>query len=225
MNPTRAHWERVYTEKSSDGVSWYRPRLDESLRLLALAGVGARSSVIDVGGGASTLVDHLLDLPCGSVTVLDLSARALAISRGRLGDRASRVTWIPSDITSAPLPAAAFDAWHDRAVFHFLTAPESRRAYVASLSAALRPGGHVVLATFAPEGPPRCSGLEVCRYDAPGLQAELGSEFQLVTATREAHTTPSGAAQSFQYALFRMLPVTPCPTSTGPVSGDTACGP
>lgn len=200
-----AHWERVYTEKTLDTVSWHRPRLERSLRLLVDGGVGPASSVIDIGGGASTLVDDLLDLPCAHVTVLDISERALALSRTRLGPRAAEVTWIAAGIASAALPPASFDAWHDRAVFHFLTAPEDRRRYVAALDAALRPGGAVVLATFAPDGPPRCSGLEVRRYDADGLATELGSGFMLVASEREAHTTPSGAIQHFQYALFRKV--------------------
>jgi SAM-dependent methyltransferase len=197
------HWEKVYTDKTPDAVSWYQPHLQQSLRLLECAGLSRSSSIIDVGGGASTLVDDLLALGCLRLTVLDISAHALEISKGRLGTRAEAVSWIAGDITAVDLPASHFDIWHDRAVFHFLTSADDRRKYVSTLRIALRPGGHAVFATFATDGPPRCSGLDVYRYDAASLCTELGSGFNLVESASEKHQTPSNATQSFLYCLFR----------------------
>jgi ubiquinone/menaquinone biosynthesis C-methylase UbiE len=197
------HWEKVYLEKVPGAFSWYRPHLQQSLRFLHRAGLSPASSLIDVGGGASTLVDDLLELGCLHITVLDISSRALEISKERLGARAEAATWITGDITSLALPTKDFDFWHDRAVFHFLTSPEDRRKYVSAIRASLRPGGHAVMATFATDGPPRCSGLEVCRYDATSLCAELGPGFHLMESVMEQHRTPTNATQSFLYCLFR----------------------
>jgi SAM-dependent methyltransferase len=203
MLPRNTHWEMVFAGKAPELVSWYQPRLQQSLRLLKGAGLSASSSIIDVGGGASTLVDDLLALGCLRITVLDISAHALEISKDRLGARAEAATWITGDITVVDLPASQFDFWHDRAVFHFLTSPDDRRKYVSRLRASLRPAGHALLATFATDGPPRCSGLEVCRYDAALLCAELGSGFTLIESVIEEHRTPSNAIQSFLYCLLR----------------------
>mgnify|MGYP001553798028 CR=1 FL=1 len=195
---SQTHWEDVYTRKKVDEVSWYRPHLDQSLELLTRL---PRGAVIDVGAGASTLVDDLLARGYGPVTVNDLSATALATSQRRLGDRATAVHWVVGDIISAPLPAQAFDLWHDRAVFHFLRTPEERARYVAAVRHALKPGGHLLVATFGPEGPTQCSGLEVCRYSADALHAEFGADFAKLGSVTELHQTPSGKTQQFVYCL------------------------
>jgi SAM-dependent methyltransferase len=201
-NGRREHWDTVYRTKRETGLSWYQadPRL--SLELLADALPAAGGRVIDVGGGASTLVDRLLDLPVDRIAVLDISATALAIARARLGTRAQRVEWIVADVT-ADLELGAFDVWHDRAVFHFLTHPDDRSRYIELARRTLPAGGHLIMATFADDGPTRCSDLDVCRYNAETTGAELGSGFSLVRATRETHATPWGSSQVFFYGVFR----------------------
>jgi SAM-dependent methyltransferase len=199
----RDHWEDVYSSKATDAVSWYQERADRSLRLIRDTGVEMSASIIDVGGGASTLVGDLLGESYRNLTVLDLSAAALAASRRRLGPSADRVEWIEADITTASLPPAGFDVWHDRAVFHFLTQRGDRVTYVSLLSDAIKPGGHIIIATFAEDGPMRCSGLPVMRYSPDGLHAELGSAFSLVRYEKEVHRTPSGSVQPFLYCYFR----------------------
>lgn len=199
----KAHWETVYGSKAPTELSWYQPQPTRSLALLEQLGV-ASSAIIDVGGGASTLVDALLDRGAGKITVLDISRAALDLTRARLGARAASVEWIEGDITRADLGAGArFDVWHDRAVFHFLTDPDDRRRYVAAASHAIRPGGAALIATFSPQGPQRCSGLTVMRYDPEQLAHELGSEFSLERSAEELHHTPSGAEQAFTYAVLR----------------------
>jgi SAM-dependent methyltransferase len=201
------HWIRVYGDKHATEVSWYAPHLVRSLTMIeAVADAGSR--IIDVGGGASTLVDDLLDRGHTEVSVLDLSSSALAVAQERLGDRAARVGWIAGDVTRTRLPEGGFDLWHDRAVFHFLTEPEDRRAYVELASTSLEVGGHVVLATFAEDGPVRCSGLEVVRYSAERLDRELGPGFRLRQAVHESHHTPSGAEQQFIYCRFERVAAT-----------------
>lgn len=199
----KVHWEGVYTQKAPETLSWYQPRAAVSLRLIELAGVGPGDRIIDVGGGASVLVENLLEAGHRELTVLDLSGAALARTRSRLRGRAAAVTWLEADVTSADLAPGAYDLWHDRAVFHFLVEPGDRRAYVSTLRGALRPGGHVIIATFAEDGPERCSGLPVRRYGPQQLQAELGEDFELLASEREEHVTPGGAVQRFQYGLFR----------------------
>ncbi|MFN3593982.1 MAG: class I SAM-dependent methyltransferase [Thiobacillaceae bacterium] len=201
----KAHWERVYASKSPTEVSWFQPHAERSLKLIREAGMAASARIIDVGGGASTLVDDLLAAGYGNVTVLDLSAHALTAARARLGARAQRVDWLEADVLQAALPRHGYDVWHDRAVFHFLTDPADRRAYVRQVLHAVRPGGLVIVATFAPDGPERCSGLPVMRYDPDGLHAEFGAPFSLLHHEREAHHTPAGKVQQFIYCLCRKV--------------------
>ena len=198
----RRHWQRVWSEKSPTGVSWYSPRLDLSLELIRAA-APPPASVVDVGGGASTLVDDLVRLGYGPIAVLDVAGEALEIARARLGASAREVDWIVADVVDAPLPVAAWDAWHDRAVFHFLLDPAERAAYAERLAACVRPGGHAVVATFADDGPDRCSGLEVARYDERSLARELSAGFVMRRAVRHVHVTPRGVPQSFLYGLFQ----------------------
>jgi len=197
------HWERVYSTKAPDAVSWYQRHADHSLELIEATGVSPTASIIDVGGGASTLVDDLLSRNYLDITVLDLSAAALSAAQERLGARAGSVTWLQSDITRAELPRHAFDVWHDRAVFHFLTAPEDRRAYIQAVLRSVKPGGHVIVATFAKDGPLQCSGLPVMRYSAPQLHSEFGEAFTLISHEREEHHTPFGTTQQFTYCHCR----------------------
>lgn len=198
------HWNTVYATKGADSVSWYRPHLDESLRLTQSLRLPTEAHLIDVGGGASTLVDDWLDLGFRNVHVVDLSATALGVAQSRLGERAAWVQWHPLDICKAKLPPNAFDFWHDRAVFHFLSDPEMRATYVATVRRSVKVGGHVLVATFGPDGPERCSGLNVVRYDADSLHGEFGGGFERVTATREVHHTPWGTEQAFVYCLCRV---------------------
>lgn len=202
----KAHWDRLYAAKPPDALSWHQTHAERSLRLIQAAEVSRSAPIIDVGGGASTLVDDLLDRGYTDLTVLDVSDRALAIAQARLGPRADRVRWIAADITEAALPAEAYTVWHDRAVFHFLTTEGERRAYVAAASRAVRPGGHVIIATFAEDGPSRCSGLPVVRYGGPALEAEFGPDFVLVESEEEAHCTPAGVVQRFIYCRLCKRP-------------------
>lgn len=201
---SRAHWEHVYATKPVDRVSWYQEHALQSLRLIRDTDVGLDASIIDVGGGASTLVDDLLARGYRAITVLDLSATALAAAKARLGPRGEAVRWIEADVTAADLPAHGYDVWHDRAVFHFLTDPADRRAYVDAVIRAVKPGGHVIVATFAEDGPAQCSGLPVQRYSATGLHAEFGAPFVLLRHEKEAHHTPAGAVQRFVYCYCRL---------------------
>jgi SAM-dependent methyltransferase len=195
------HWETVYTSKSDSALSWTQAEPAASLALIAEAcSIG---SVIDVGGGTSRLAEKLLGRGY-AITVLDISQAAINRARGRLGTRAAEVGWTVADVTAGP-HLGTFDVWHDRAVFHFLTAAEDREAYAALLARTLPPGGHAVIATFALDGPEKCSGLEVRRYDGGALAAELGPRFRSLKSVPELHRTPWGAPQSFQYSLFERL--------------------
>lgn len=198
----RAHWERVYQMKPPAEVSWYQPVPARSLELIRATGAPLTAPILDVGGGASTLVDHLLDQGYSDITVLDIASNALDHARARLGDLAARVTWIDADITCFR-PTREFSLWHDRAVFHFLTHADDRERYLTVLRGALRPKGHVVLATFGPEGPTRCSGLAVQRYSADDITALLGSDFELQMHHLENHRTPMGTVQQFLYGWWR----------------------
>ena len=195
------HWETVYETKATDQVSWFRPHLETSLSLIERAtGSNRAASIIDVGGGASTLVDDLLERGYHNLTVLDISHIALDLARKRQPDAlAKAVSWLRADVTQPGLPLHAYDVWHDRAVFHFLTSPEDRLAYVRNVAGAVKPGGHVIVSTFGPEGPTKCSGLDVMRYDAAGLHEEFGPRFRLVESSREIHATPFGTTQQFLY--------------------------
>lgn len=200
----RKHWDTVYRTKSPEHVSWFRPHLDRSLAFLDAANLSHEAGLIDVGGGASTLVDDILDRGYSNVTVLDFSDAALEAARARLGDVASRVKWICADVTDAPLPDRAYDFWHDRAVFHFLRDPHARSGYIDAVRRSLKPGGHIVVATFGPHGPEKCSGLDVLRFTPETLHAEFGSDFSKIGSTTEIHTTPWGTEQEFVYCYCRL---------------------
>ncbi len=203
---SKDHWEQVYTTKPTSGVSWFQEHAQQSTQLIRQTSVACDASIIDIGGGASTLVDDLLDEGYMKVAVLDLSEAALSASRSRLGARADTVTWLVGDITRVDLPRHAYDVWHDRAVFHFLTSSHEREAYVQAVLRAVKPGGHVIVATFAEDGPERCSGLPVMRYSADGLHAQFGAPFTLLQQAREEHHTPLGTVQKFIYCLCRKEP-------------------
>jgi SAM-dependent methyltransferase len=200
---TRTHWEKVYSTKASDAVSWFRPHLETSLALIERVAPDLAASVIDVGGGQSTLIDDLLARGYQKISVLDISSTALEATRKRLGPLAERVHWLVSDVTHVDLPLHAYDVWHDRAVFHFLTAKEQRVAYVEKVTSAVKHGGHVIISTFGPEGPARCSGLDVVRYSAESLHGEFGERFDLVESFEELHNTPFGTSQQFLYFCLK----------------------
>jgi SAM-dependent methyltransferase len=202
----RDHWNHVYESKTPETVSWYQPRPALSLALIAASGVRKDAGIIDVGAGASTLVDCLLDKGYSGLAVLDWSGRALAHGRARLGNRAADVEWYEADVTRFE-PPRRYGLWHDRGVFHFLTRESDRRAYVAALQRTLETDGHVVIATFALDGPAKCSGLDVMRHDEASLQRELGEEFALRETRRETHRTPGQSEQRFFYARYQRHPV------------------
>jgi SAM-dependent methyltransferase len=200
----KEHWEKVYTTKAPDTVSWYRTHLETSFALIERAAEARSVSIIDVGGGESTLVDDLLLRGYENLTILDVSPTAIEVTRKRLGAAAERVHWLVGDIVDIKLEPRAYDVWHDRAVFHFLTTPERRLAYVRQVDRAVKPGGHIIVSTFGPEGPTKCSGLEVMRYDAESLHGEFGERFRLVESSKELHRTPSGTMQQFLYCYCRI---------------------
>jgi SAM-dependent methyltransferase len=201
---TQTHWEKIYTEKAPDAVSWYRPHLETSLALIEQAAASCSAAIIDVGGGESTLVDDLLARGYDSITVLDISQTAVDANRRRLGKASDRVYWVVADIRKIELEPCAYDVWHDRAVFHFLTSPRDRLAYVRQVTRALRHGGNVIISTFGPEGPTKCSGLGVVRYDAESLHQEFGVHFRPLDSLKEMHRTPFGTVQQFLYCLCRI---------------------
>jgi SAM-dependent methyltransferase len=196
------HWQNVYQSKGERDVSWFQDTPAPSLELMTAIDVTPAASVIDIGGGASRLVDHLIERGFSKIAVLDLSDAALVAAKARLGDRARRAEWIVADVTQWE-PMTAYDVWHDRAAFHFLTDEADRDAYLARLRRALKVGGHAIIATFALDGPERCSGLPVVRYSPDSLRRTLGSDFTLVASRAHAHATPWGSAQSFQFSAFR----------------------
>jgi SAM-dependent methyltransferase len=204
----KAHWENVYTTKSEKELSWFQENPAPSLELMALAGLSADAAIIDIGGGASRFVDALVERKIRQITVLDLSAAALDAAKQRLkqrlGDGGADVEWVVADVTTWE-PSETYDLWHDRAAFHFLTEASDRAAYVRQLKKAVRSGGYAIIGTFAPDGPERCSGLPIMRYDAGILGPILGAEFRLIDSRRHDHITPWGAMQRFQFSTFRRM--------------------
>jgi 2-polyprenyl-3-methyl-5-hydroxy-6-metoxy-1,4-benzoquinol methylase len=196
---TKTHWEEVYETKESTEVSWFQKHPELSLQFIEGTGVDNSAQVIDVGGGASTLVDDLLNRDYQNITVLDISAAALQVAQARIGSQANVVTWLEADITQVQLPEQFYDVWHDRAVFHFLTHAADRQKYVEAVMHSVKAGGHVIVATFGIDGPTRCSGLEIVRYNPASLHDEFGDNFYLVHSTSEAHATPFGTEQKFIY--------------------------
>ena len=200
----QSHWENVYTSKGENEVSWFQENPAPSLALIAEIGAAPASAIIDIGGGASRLVDHLIERGFQDVTVLDLSAAALEAAKARLGERASRAHWLVADATTWQ-PSRMLRFWHDRAAFHFLTEESDRAAYIERLRQALKIGGHAIIATFALDGPEKCSGLPVERYDAARLGQTLGSGFKLLRSQRNDHATPWGSHQRFQFSVFQRV--------------------
>jgi len=200
----RSHWEQVHATKRPEQVSWFRPHLERSLELIERAAPDRLASIMDVGGGQSTLVDDLLGLGYEKITVLDISQTALDASKKRVGRSGPAVRWICGDVTEVELPEGVFDVWHDRAVFHFLTEAGQRRSYVEGVKRALKAGGSLIVSTFGPSGPERCSGLAAMRYDAPALGSEFGDRFRLVESSLDLHETPSGAVQQFLSSWYRL---------------------
>ena len=200
---SKEHWEKVYSTKSATEVSWFQEHADLSLKLIRNSKTPLSSPIIDVGGGASVLVDELLSTGYEDLTVLDLSGAAIATTKSRLGEDAVRVKWLEANILEAELPAQAYEVWHDRAVFHFLTDEKDRNTYVDQVLRAVKPGGLVIVATFAEDGPTECSGLPVMRYSVNELHAEFGAPFILLGHEEESHHTPSGKEQKFVYCFCR----------------------
>ena len=198
---SQTHWETIYKENSPNAVSWYRPHLETSLTLIEQVAVPSES-IIDIGGGQSTLVDDLLARGYKNLTVLDISRAAIDANRKRLAEASKHIHWLVADITQTELAPAAYDLWHDRAVFHFLTTPNDRGTYIRQLTHAIKPGGHVILSTFGPDGPTKCSGLDIVRYDADSLQREFGEHVRLRGSSLELHHTPTGATQQFLCCHF-----------------------
>ena len=205
MDP-KAHWDNVYQTKRPEEVSWYRPHLELSLELIAQAAPTWDAHIIDIGGGESTLVDDLLIRGYRNLSVLDISATALTVAKQRLGTDAANVAWLCGDVTNYTFRSYQYDVWHDRAVFHFLTKAEDRAAYVRQAVHAVKPGGHVIVATFGPEGPTRCSGLDIVRYDPDTLHDQFGVQFRLEKHLTELHQTPAGAIQQFVYCYCHVAP-------------------
>jgi SAM-dependent methyltransferase len=198
---SQEHWESVYAANAPDQVSWFRPHLETSLSFIERASPTKTARIIDVGGGESTLVDDLLGLGYSNLTVLDISQTAVYVTKARLGVLANRVERVVADVTRADLPESAYHIWHDRAVFHFLTSSADRAAYVEKVERSVKTGGHVIIGTFGPEGPEKCSGLNVQRYDAGSLHGEIGRRFRLIDSREELHQTPFGTAQQFLYCF------------------------
>jgi len=201
-NNTQAHWDRIYETKAGNELSWFQEHPAISLDLIRATGAKPGAAIIDIGGGESRLVDALLDEGFHPLTILDLSEGALAAAKARLGPRSAKVAWITADVTAWE-PSETYDLWHDRAAFHFLTEAAGHQAYAERVAKAVRPGGYVIIGTFAPDGPQSCSGLPVLRHDAASIGAVLGEGFELVQSRRHDHVTPAGRTQRFQFSLFR----------------------
>jgi 2-polyprenyl-3-methyl-5-hydroxy-6-metoxy-1,4-benzoquinol methylase len=202
---SKTHWETVYQTKAAHEVSWYRSHLDNSLALIAQAAADLNAVIIDIGGGEATLVDDLIERGYQHLSILDISQAAIDTTKQRLGSVADQINWLVDDITTANLPPQQYDVWHDRAVFHFLTLPAQRAAYVRQVLHAVKPGGQIIMATFGVDGPEKCSGLEIVRYSSASLQAEFGDQFQLLETSTELHKTPFQTTQQFIYCHFRMV--------------------
>jgi len=200
----KKHWEDVYTKKTPTEVSWYQIEPTISLELIKSIGIDHTSKIIDVGGGASVLVDKLLDQGFQNLTVLDISSKSLDFAKERLGELAVQVSWIEADVTEFD-PPQKYDLWHDRAVFHFLTDPNDRKKYVRNMEKVLNPRGHAIIAAFAIDGPPKCSGLDVERYSPEKMKNELGDSFELIKSIKEVHVTPWDSEQKFIYCYFKKL--------------------
>ncbi len=213
---SKAHWETIYRTNQPHEVSWFQREAQISLALIRRVAPERTATIIDVGGGSSTLVDGLVAAGYRRVTVLDLSPSALELARRRLGPAASEITWLEADVLSADLARTYFDIWHDRAVFHFLTSAADRKTYTDQVRISVKPGGYVLVATFAHDGPTRCSGLPVVRYTADSLHQEFGSGFQLIDSVREEHVTPSGTKQAFAYCLCQIERAASAPQHGGP---------
>lgn len=201
----KPHWEKIYKTKSSQEVSWYTPCLEKSLELIKALGLAVDAQILDVGAGASTLPDDLLTSGFKNITVLDISSEALRVSKDRLGNKAGQVQWLEADITQVSLPSGHYDFWHDRAVFHFLTERADREKYLNHCRESLKRGGYVLMATFGPNGPLKCSGLEIVRYSAESLKSEFGKEFCLKRHFTEIHKTPFDTTQEFLYCLLQKV--------------------
>lgn len=200
----QAHWQGVYRTKHEHEVSWFQESADVSLDLIRATGVDPDAAIIDIGGGTSRLIDGLLLAGFRSLSVLDLSEAALATARARLGVHAANVNWVVADVTTW-VPQHIYDVWHDRAAFHFLTDPGDRAAYAERVGGAVRPGGHIIVGTFAPDGPEKCSGLPVIRHDATSIGEALGGAFELELTRQHEHATPWGTIQHFQFSVFRRV--------------------
>lgn len=199
----KTHWERIYQTKAPTQVSWYQEHSSQSLQFIANTGINKTAQIIDVGGGPSALIGDLLENGYQHITVLDISAAALGAAQHRLGGRAQEVTWLEADILQIDLPHHQYDLWHDRAVFHFLTDAKDRGRYVDVVKNAVKPGGHITMATFASDGPDHCSGLPVARYEPESMHHEFGDDFQLLNSAHETHPTPFGTQQKFVYCYCR----------------------
>jgi len=197
------HWNTIYSKKLPEDLTWYCPHLERSLAYLEAAGLGLQAAIIDIGGGVSTFADDLLARDYSNLTVLDISDAALAAAKARLGGNASQLKWICADVTAVDLSAATYEFWHDRAVFHFLLSPSDRRCYLESVLKSLKSGGHLVVSTFGPNGPPKCSGLEVLHFSPESLHAEFGDEFKLIECAVEMHKTPWNTEQEFVHCHFQ----------------------
>lgn len=199
---SKSHWQKVYETTGPTAVSWYQPVPARSLELIRATGLGPDAPILDVGGGASTLVDHLVDAGFTDLTVLDIAPAALRAAQGRLGPRATQARWIESDVLDLRTERR-YALWHDRAVLHFLTSPVDQDRYLSTLRAVLQPAGHVIIATFSPDGPTRCSGLPVLRHSAESLGALLGPGFALRRSLLDRHSTPGGQVQQFLYGWWQ----------------------
>lgn len=199
----KTHWEQIYQTKAPTQISWYQEHSIQSLQFIANTGINKTGQIIDVGGGPTALVGDLLENGYQHITVLDISAAALEAAQQRLGARAQKVIWLEGDILQIELGQHKYDLWHDRAVFHFLTDAEDRRRYVNAVKKAVKPGGHIIVATFASDGPDHCSGLPVARYEPESMHQEFGEGFQLLSSAHETHSTPFGTQQKFVYCYCR----------------------